>query len=52
MAFGVSKDPGRLISGILLALCGIGQITGTVKFELGWTLAVAGFLFIMEAANW
>lgn len=52
MAFGLSKDPGRLASGVVLILCGLGQVGHVVQFSLTATLIVAGILFIMEALRW
>ena len=52
MVFGLSRDPGRLASGVVLILCGLGQLSHVVAFSLTATLIVAGVLFIMEALNW
>jgi hypothetical protein len=52
MAFGLAKDPGRLASGVVLIICGIGQLTHAFTFNLPLTLVVAGGLFIMEALRW
>lgn len=48
----ISKDPSRLISGAVLILAGLGQVTHTVTFSLPLTLVIAGILFIMEALHW
>ena len=52
MAFGLSRDPGRLASGVVLILCGLGQVGHVVQFNLMMTLIIAGVLFIMEALRW
>lgn len=52
MGFGISKDPSRLISGVILILAGLGQLSHTVTFSMPMTLVVAGILFIMEALSW
>ncbi len=49
---GISRDPGRLASGVVLIICGIGQLTHAFQFSLPLTLVVAGALFIMEGLRW
>jgi hypothetical protein len=48
----ISKDPSRLISGIVLILVGAAQAFRAWPIDANWTLVVAGALFIMEALRW
>jgi hypothetical protein len=50
MSFVRSTD--RLLSGVVLILCGIGQITHVVTFNMLVVLIIAGLMFIIEALRW
>jgi hypothetical protein len=48
----ITRDPSRLVSGVVLILVGAGQAFHVVSINTEWTLVVAGALFIMEALRW